>query len=92
MGVKVIAAIMRNRIIEETSTTKTAGITTGTESSRNSNAAIWEANKKDSSIDDFSTYADAEEGVCLLIQNGFDGKNQRALAHRSFGGFCLAWR
>jgi hypothetical protein len=38
-----------------------------------SNAAKWESEKKDSSIYDFSTYAEGEEGVRLLIRNGFDG-------------------
>jgi hypothetical protein len=37
-----------------------------------SNAATWKSDKKDSSIYDFSTYAEGEEAVRLLIQNGFD--------------------
>jgi len=38
-----------------------------------SNAANREVDEKDSSIYDFNTYAEGEEGVRLLIQNGFDG-------------------
>jgi hypothetical protein len=37
------------------------------------NAAKWDVDEKDSSIYDFNTYAEGEEGVRLLIQNGFDG-------------------
>jgi hypothetical protein len=40
-------------------------------------AAKWKADEKDSPVYDFSTYAEGEEGVRLLIQNGFDGKNLR---------------
>jgi hypothetical protein len=36
------------------------------------NAAQREADEKDSSIYDFSTYAEGEEAVRLLIRNGFD--------------------
>jgi hypothetical protein len=36
------------------------------------NATKREADEKDSSIYDFSTYAEGEDGVRLLIQNGFD--------------------
>jgi hypothetical protein len=38
-------------------------------------APNWEADEKDSSIYDFNTYAEGEEGVRLLIKNGFDGRD-----------------
>ena len=34
-----------------------------------------EAEEKDSSIYDFTTYTEGEEGVRLLVRNGFDGRN-----------------
>ena len=37
------------------------------------NAATSGADEKDSSIYDFSTYAEGMEGVRLLMQSGFDG-------------------
>jgi len=38
----------------------------------NSHATVPEAGRGDSSIYDFSTYADGEDGVRLLKRNGFD--------------------
>ena len=38
-------------------------------------APNWEADQRDSSIYDFNTYAEGEEGIRLLIKNGFDGKD-----------------
>ena len=36
------------------------------------NSQTGEMDQKDSSIYDFNTYAEGEEGIRLLIQNGFD--------------------
>jgi hypothetical protein len=51
-------------------------------------AAKWEADEKDSSIYDFSTHAEGEEAVRLLIQNGFDATDLWLVGKGRQGAFA----
>jgi hypothetical protein len=46
------------------------------------------ADQKDSSIYDFSTHAEGEEGVRLLVQNGFDATDLRLVGKERRGAFA----